>query len=71
VPSPTDRLLATQLGTKCTELIEKEKFGVMVAVKGTQCKPVPLEKVAGRLKQVSLDHPWIRSARLVGTNLGD
>jgi len=71
VPSPTDRLLATRLGTTCAELIDKGKFGVMVAAKGPKCVPVPLEKVAGRLRTVPPDHPWIRSARLVGTCFGD
>ncbi len=71
VPSPTDRLLATRLGTACAELIEKEVFGVMVAVRGEKCVPVPLEEVAGRRKTVPPDHPWIRSARLVGTCFGD
>jgi 6-phosphofructokinase 1 len=71
VPSATDRLLATQLGTKCAELIEQGTFGVMVAVRGPRLKAVPLAKVAGRRKTVPLDHPWIRSARLVGTSFGD
>jgi 6-phosphofructokinase 1 len=71
VPSPTDRLLATRLGTTCAELIQKSQFGIMVAVKGEKCKPVPLSKVAGRRRSVPPDHPWIRSARLVGTSFGD
>jgi len=71
VPSATDRLLATQLGTKCAELIEQGIYGVMVAVRGHTYKPVSLKKVAGRRKSVPLDHPWIRSARLVGTSFGD
>ncbi len=71
VPSPTDRLLATRLGTTCVELIEKGKFGVMVAAQGSKCVPVPLEKVAGRRKTVPIDHPWVQSARLVGTCFGD
>jgi 6-phosphofructokinase 1 len=70
-PSSTDRLLATQLGTTCAELIDKGKFGVMVGIRGHKCRAVPLEKVAGRRKTVPLDHPWIRSARLVGTRFGD
>jgi 6-phosphofructokinase len=71
VPSPTDRLLATRLGTACAELIEREKYGVMVAARGEKCKAVPLAKVAGRRKIVPLDHAWVRSARLVGTCFGD
>jgi len=42
-----------------------------VAARGDGTEPVPLEKVAGKRKLVSLDHPWIQSARLVGTALGD
>ncbi|HEX7549790.1 MAG TPA: 6-phosphofructokinase, partial [Candidatus Methylomirabilis sp.] len=34
-------------------------------------KPVPLEDVARRLKFVPPDHPWVGTARRVGTCLGD
>ncbi len=70
-PSVADRLLATRLGTACADLINDGVFGVMVASKGDATKPVPLEKIVGKRKIVSLDHPWIESARRVGTCLGD
>jgi len=70
-PSPADRLLATRLGTACADLIAKRVFGVMVAARGNGAEPVPIEQVAGKVKTVSLDHPWIVSARRVGTCLGD
>lgn len=70
-PSAADRLLATRLGTACADLIHEGVFGVMVAARGEGTEPVPLEKVAGRLKMVPLDHPWVESARRVGTCLGD
>jgi 6-phosphofructokinase len=70
-PSPNDRLLATRLGTACAESIEEGESGVMVVIRRHKCKAVPLEKVAGRLKTVRPDHPWVRSARLVGTSFGD
>jgi 6-phosphofructokinase 1 len=70
-PSAADRLLATRLGTACADLIEEGVSGVMVAARGEGTEPVPLEKVAGKLKSVPLDHPWIGSARRVGTCLGD
>lgn len=70
-PTPADRLLATRLGTKCVELINQGLSGIMVAVKGEECVPVELGKVAGNLKRVPPDHPWIQSARLVGTCFGD
>jgi 6-phosphofructokinase 1 len=70
-PSASDRLLATRLGTLCAELIAQGRYGVMVAVQGAECVPVPLEEVAGKKKLVPLDHSWIQSARLVGTSFGD
>lgn len=70
-PSAADRLLATRLGTACMDLIHKGVFGVMVASKGETAVAVPLEKVAGKRKLVPLDHDWIKSARSVGTCLGD
>ena len=65
-PSAADRLLATRLGTACAELIEEGVYGVMVAARGDGAEPVPLEKVAGKIKTVPLDHPWVKSARRVG-----
>jgi 6-phosphofructokinase 1 len=43
----------------------------MVAARGDGTEAMPLEDVAGRKKLVPLDHPWVQSARRVGTNLGD
>jgi 6-phosphofructokinase 1 len=71
IPSAADRLLATRLGTACVDLIREGVFGVMVAARGDGTEPVPLEKVAGKLKTVPLDHPWVESARRVGTCFGD
>ena len=70
-PSAADRLLATRMGTACTDLIQSGVSGVMVAARGEGTEAMPLEEVAGRKKLVPLDHPWITSARRVGTNLGD
>jgi 6-phosphofructokinase 1 len=70
-PSAVDRVLATRLGTACAELIHQGKFGVMVAARGEGTEAVPIERVAGVRKQVPPNHPWIASARAVGTCLGD
>jgi 6-phosphofructokinase 1 len=70
-PSAADRLLATRLGTACVDLINKEKYGVMVAARGDGVEAVPLDEVVGKRKTVPLDHPWITCARGVGTCLGD
>jgi 6-phosphofructokinase 1 len=70
-PSAVDRLLATRLGTACADLIQKREFGVMVAARGEGTSPVPLDQVAGKRREVPLNHPWIATARAVGTSLGD
>jgi ATP-dependent phosphofructokinase / diphosphate-dependent phosphofructokinase len=70
-PSAADRLLATRLGTACVDLIQQGVHGVMVAARGEGAEPVLLEKVAGKRKTVPMDHPWVESARRVGTCLGD
>jgi phosphofructokinase-like protein len=71
IPSAADRLLATRLGTACAELIEQGSYGVMVAARGDGTEPVKLEEAAGKVKTVPPDHPWVASARRVGTSLGD
>jgi len=70
-PSAADRLLATRLGTAAADLIHQRHYGVMVAARGEQAVPVLLEEVAGQVNYVPADHPWVASARGVGTNLGD
>ena len=70
-PSAADRLLATRLGTATADLVQEENYGVMVAARGEGTEPVPLEEVVGKRKNVPLDHPWILSARRVGTSIGD
>lgn len=70
-PSAVDRILATQLGTACAELVHQGQFGVMVAIHGQHSVPVPLPLVAGKLKLVPTDHPLLQSARRLGTAMGE
>jgi 6-phosphofructokinase len=70
-PTAADRLLCTRLGTRAAQLAAEGTFNVMVAARGDDCVPVPLEQVAGFKKVVPRDHPWMESARLVETCLGD
>ncbi|CAM2915355.1 6-phosphofructokinase [Propionibacterium acidifaciens] len=71
IPCGRDRQLATLLGTAGADLVSQGVFGVMVAAKGEQAVPVPLEEVAGRVRYVPTDHPWIRAAKEVNTGFGD
>lgn len=70
-PTPTDRLLATKLGSAAAQLLAEGEYNVMVASRGEGWKAVPLEKVAGKRRTVPLDHEWITAARLIGTCFGD
>ncbi|MBN1391732.1 MAG: ATP-dependent 6-phosphofructokinase [Sedimentisphaerales bacterium] len=70
-PTPTDRVLATRLGTKAVEMIEKKQFGYMAAVKGNDITAVELKEIAKGPRNVPLKHPLIVSARSVGTCFGD
>lgn len=70
-PSAADRLLATRLGTAAIEYIQNNQFGIMVAAKGEKTEAVALGEVAGKVNYVPKDHPWIISARNVGTSFGD
>ena len=69
-PSAADRLLATRLGTACADYVQQGVSGVMIAARGDNAVAVPLEEVAGNKKRIPPDHPWIQTARRVGTNLG-
>jgi len=58
--SPTlfDRMLGLRVGVKAVELVLEGKFGYMVALKGNDVVPVPLEEATGQLKTV--DAKWIQ-----------
>jgi 6-phosphofructokinase 1 len=70
-PSPYDRLLATMFGTAAAELLHRGDYGKMVALEGMRVVTRSLEDIAGKLKQVPQDHPFVETARSVGTCFGD
>jgi ATP-dependent phosphofructokinase / diphosphate-dependent phosphofructokinase len=70
-PTPFDRLLCTRFGTKAGELLAQGRYNIMVGLKANECVPVPLSKVAGIKRIVPPNHPWITTARLVDTCMGD
>ena len=71
VPSPIDRLLATQLGTAAADYIADGQSNILVGVCGDGVSAVPLKDVAGARKNVPLDHPWLATARDLEICLGD
>jgi 6-phosphofructokinase 1 len=71
VPTAFDRILATRFGTHAADMLAEGKYNRMVAMRGGSVTSVPIEEVAGKIKNVPPDHPLIRAARGVGTNFGD
>ena len=69
-PCPYDRVFASRLGTKAAELIMAGEFGYMVGIKNRELVKVPLEEVAGKLKEVSPDAPIIKEAKMLGISFG-
>lgn len=69
-PDAHDRLLGTLLGGKGADLAADGQYGITVAARGQDAVPVPLKDVAGKIKTVPLDHPWVSAAMQVGTCLG-
>jgi ATP-dependent phosphofructokinase / diphosphate-dependent phosphofructokinase len=70
-PSAGDRILATHLGTRAADLVAEGQFGMMVGIQEGKTACVPIEAVNQLEKPVALDHPWLISARHVGTVFGD
>ena len=70
-PCPYDRVLAPRLGAAAADLILKEDYGYMVAIKNGQIKKVPLAEVAGKLKMVDPNSDIIKEARMTGISFGN
>jgi phosphofructokinase-like protein len=54
-PTAFDRILATRFGIRAVDLAREERFGQMVALRGTQVETVPLEEATAGPKFVDLD----------------
>ncbi len=70
-PCAADRLLGSRIGSAAARHIAHGDFGIMVAARGEETEPVPLSEVAGKINRVPVDHPWVQTARDLGTGLGD
>ncbi|MCL2801267.1 MAG: 6-phosphofructokinase [Treponema sp.] len=71
IPSASDRVLATSLGTAAVELLAKGKYGRMVALIGNDIGSIDLSIPEGKVKHVPQDYYMIDTARAVGTCFGD
>ncbi len=70
-PNAYDMVLATKIGSAAADFIAERKFGNLVAVQGGQIAAVPLEQVAGKVKNIPMDDPLLLTARSLGICFGD
>ena len=66
-----DRILSTRYGVAAADLINEEKFGSMVTLKGNNTSYESLENVIGEIKNVDPDGELVRTARSIGICFGD
>ena len=69
-PTAFDRWLATRFGAKAVDLILQEKFGNMVALRGTDIISVPVKEAVAKLKKVDPNGQEVKTALEVGTSFG-
>jgi 6-phosphofructokinase 1 len=70
IPSASDRVLATSLGTAAADLLAKGEYGRMVALKDGRIDSVDLSVPEGKVRTVPTDHYMIDTAIAVGTCMG-
>jgi 6-phosphofructokinase 1 len=70
IPSASDRVLATSLGTAAADLLAKGDYSRMVALTGNDITSIDLSIPEGKVKTVPTDHYMLDTAVAVGTCLG-
>lgn len=69
-PTAFDRVLATRFGADAMHLAATGESGQMVVLRGTDVTTVPIAEVAGKIRKVTADHSWVRTASSIGISLG-
>ena len=69
-PTPFDRILSTHFGSQAACVVEEGRSGVMVALKDGKMTEIALAEVAGKIRNVQPDGPYVRAALSVGTSFG-
>lgn len=69
-PNAFDRILSTRFGTEASDLIDRNEYGKMVALKGQDIVAIPLKEAINGLKLVPPGGKLVHCAKSVGTCLG-
>jgi len=70
-PATFDRILATRYGVAAVELIDQNRYGNMVCLKGNKMTYEHLENIIGRLKTVNPEGELVRVGKSIGISFGD
>jgi len=70
-PSAYDRVLSTRFGVHAAHLIKEGRYGLTVALKGSEISENKLEDIAGVPKPVDPDDQIVRAARNMNISFGD
>jgi 6-phosphofructokinase 1 len=69
-PTPFDRILSTKFGAYAIDLVSRKKFGYMVALKGSDIKPVRIIDAISKQKLVQPETQAVFAAKSVGISFG-
>ncbi len=69
-PSPFDRILSSRFGVKAVELIDREQYGMMVALKGRSVVAVDIASAVGSLNLVDPEGDLLKTAEALGIMMG-
>jgi len=68
--SAFDRQLGSHFGREAVRLIANKQFGRLVVLSENQFKSIPIADAAGKVRNVPMDSPLIKTARSLGISLG-
>ena len=70
-PIAYDRILASRYGAEAANLVAREEFGMMVALRGDHIMAVPIVDAVSRPKYVDPDGEVVKAALSLGISFGD
>ena len=70
-PTAADRLISLRFGAAAVRALDEGASGIMVALDPPTVRYVPIEEVAGHMRQVPLDCDTVNTARDLGISFGD
>lgn len=70
-PNAYDRILASRYGAEAANLVAREQFGQMVALRGDRIVSVPIAEAVSRPKNVDPEGELVKAALGLGISFGD